>query len=412
MPGRRSEQEGCPAVGPIGGCFGYIPKDSLVQVTGYVPITSPSGPLFPGILTHMPPRESDSDSLAAEPLHPSCARPTMANSVAHAGFFCMGTRCHIVVSGVPQEEADPLIRMVKKELERVEDLLSWFRPHSEISRINREAPAAETAVDEELMDLLLACRDAHRRTGGAFDPTLRPLADEPDPDRRLELLAEFGMRHVRLDPDRGTVRFDSPRIRLDAGGFGKGYALDRAAEIVRRCGFRDALLSLGESSITGIGSHPAGSGWPVGIRDARHPNRLAGEFRLRNASVCTSGTFQTGSDGTPRPDPHILNPRTSQHVRDLLTVSCMSGSAMEAEFWSTALLVLPFDEWRALEGPSSDLQAQRFAYSDPAGPPDCSRHEWPSRMSAGMETDKKAEAPADPERSNDTLFHPQTVSAP
>src|SRR4051812_27916622 len=124
-------------------------------------------------------------------------------------------------------------------VDRLEEQLSIFRPHSELSRLNAEASARAVPVEPRLFELLARCRQLHASTGGAFDITATPLSKIwgflrregriPTPDELAEALACVGMQHVALDRAASTVRFARPGVALNLGGIGKGYALDRAA---------------------------------------------------------------------------------------------------------------------------------------------------------------------------------------
>jgi hypothetical protein len=120
------------------------------------------------------------------------------------------------------------------------------------------------------------CLRWSRDSDGAFDVTVGPLMkawgffrDEgrrPDDAQLRAALAVVGYRHVVVDRERHTVRFDRPGVELDLGGIGKGYAADRVAAVLRRRGIASALVNLGGSSVYGLGTPPGAPGWEVGGR--------------------------------------------------------------------------------------------------------------------------------------------------
>ena len=164
-------------------------------------------------------------------------------------------------------------RAALDEAHRLDRLLSNYQPSSEWSAVNREAARRPMPVSAELFDLLAACLDYSRRSEGAFDITVGPLmkvwgfyqgdgtlASASDVRAALRLV---GSRHVQLDPAARTVRFDEAGVEIDPGGIGKGYAVDRMVEVLKRRGVEVALVSAGGSSIYGLGAPPG------------HPGRLA-----------------------------------------------------------------------------------------------------------------------------------------
>src|SRR5262249_48597115 len=146
-----------------------------------------------------------------------------------------------------------------------EDQLSVFRPDSEVSRLNRHAADEPLAVEPRLFALVELAMRISEQTGGAYDITAGPLSNAwgftrragPIPD--AELLAQardcVGSRLVELDRERHTVRFTRPGMEINLGSIGKGYALDRCAELLAAAGIGDFLLHGGQSSVLARGAH-------------------------------------------------------------------------------------------------------------------------------------------------------------
>src|SRR5262249_53099032 len=138
-------------------------------------------------------------------------------------------------------------------IDRLEDQLTVFRDKSEVSRLNRLAPLGWVPVERGLFELLLTAARLSEETAGAFDVTAGPLIKAwgfyrrqgrvPAEDELREALGRVGMRYVRLDPNRGAVRYDRPGMEVNFGAIGKGYALDRVKELLRdEWGMRSGLL--------------------------------------------------------------------------------------------------------------------------------------------------------------------------
>jgi FAD:protein FMN transferase len=269
------------------------------------------------------------------------------SSVQHTGFFAMNTRCNIVLPGMAEDDADVIFRHIRHEIARIEHKLSRFLEKSDLSIINALAAEAPAIADKEMYEVLASCAYYHKQTGGCFDITLRPVLqywkDHPDGDREsaAAIQARLGADNVVLDDENRTVSFLNDAIELDLGGFGKGYALGKVNDMLQRFGVGSAFLTMGESSVLTLGHHPAGDHWMVGIKNYRKPDEAIHTFHLRNASVSTSANFYVDDAGNLVNHRHVINPLTGVPVEELVTASVASGSAVDAEVLSTAVLVMP-----------------------------------------------------------------------
>jgi FAD:protein FMN transferase len=214
------------------------------------------------------------------------------------------------------------------EITRVERLLSRHDPRSEIARLNREAAGGAVLVDRELFELLQLCREYGARTDGYFDmaAALATLS-----------VAGASFADVVLDAEKRTVRFTNSALVLDFGALGKGYALDRAAELVRSFGVQRAFLHGGTSSILALGHGPGGKPWPVGIRNpgaADDATELA-QVGLSDQGFSCSAVYSPGESVSDIVDPHAHAP-----LADQAACVVIAPTALEAEILSTALLAM------------------------------------------------------------------------
>src|SRR5262249_40871298 len=160
-----------------------------------------------------------------------------------------------------------------------------YRDSSEVCRLNRLAATRPVSVEEGLFELLTLCARLTAETHGAFDVTAGALVKAwgffrgprrvPPDAERAAALAQVGMSQVQLDAVTRAVRFLRPGLEINLGSIGKGYALDRAAYLLRDgWGVRSALLSGGQSSILALGTEPGSrGGWTVGVRHPWDPER-------------------------------------------------------------------------------------------------------------------------------------------
>lgn len=261
--------------------------------------------------------------------------------ISHS-FSCMGTRCTMVVPTL-DDESNQLILLIQKELERIENLISWFSPKSELYRVNRHAHLDFFPVSVELFKLIEKTKEYHTRTSGYYDPTMRSLNQQPTLSTRKELRTYLGFDKVRLNKKSHSIFFENKHIDLDFGAIGKGYALDQAKKILGQFHVSDAFISFGNSSILALGNHPAGTGWPVGFQNnPSYPRReLPNRIVMHNQSLSISESYRINRNGELAIHDHILNPHTTTSVHHAQTVVVQSESALEAEVWSTALLSMP-----------------------------------------------------------------------
>ena len=275
----------------------------------------------------------------------------------------MGATFSVVLYGLDRLRLEAAAKAAFDEIRRLDRLLSTFRPESECSLVNRRAAQRPVRVSLELYHLLSRCLEHSRETDGAFDITVGPLkrvwgffggaGSVPSADALAAARRHVGHHLVRLDASTHTVEFDHPGVEIDLGGIGKGYAVDRAAEILRRHGVDAALVAGSASSLYGLGAPPAEPrGWCADVRDSwRRGTRIAEVF-LRDTSLSTSGTGEKGfwSGGTLYA--HILDPRTGWSLPSITQVSVVAAKAVDGEVWAKACL-LNGPEWVAGRKPDT-----------------------------------------------------------
>jgi thiamine biosynthesis lipoprotein len=136
-----------------------------------------------------------------------------------------------------------------------------------------------------------------------------------------------------------TISFARPGVELNLGSIGKGYALDRAAEILTEHELTDWLLQGGHSSVIARGEHNGLPGWPVGLRNPLLPQRRLGTILLRDQALATSGTAVQHFRFEGQRYGHIIDPRTGWPVENMLSVTVLAPTAAEADALSTAFFV-------------------------------------------------------------------------
>jgi len=204
----------------------------------------------------------------------------------------MGTIFTVAVYGRDRTFLSEVVEQVFEEVDRLDEQMSNYKPESELSVINREAASHPVIVEPGLFHLLEICVQRSEQTGGAFDITVGPLMKSwgffrgrgrlPTPAEINQVLKRVGYRHLKLDPERRTIQFDESGVEIDLGGIAKGYAVDRAVDILRSNGITSALVSSGTSSIYALGSPPARTVGrsPCAIPMTRTSPRMSSIFRI------------------------------------------------------------------------------------------------------------------------------------
>ena len=236
-------------------------------------------------------------------------------------------------------------------VDALEDQLSIYRDESEVSRLNRRAFALPTVVEPRLFSLLELAASIHRETAGAYDITAGPLSSVwgftsragviPSPNELARAMARVGSQFLVFDRDAQSIRFLVPDMEINLGSIGKGYALDRCAELLDAAEIHNYLLHGGNSSVLARGC-PAGAdkAWSVGVRHPLQPDRRVGQLRLNNRALATSGSGTQFFMHEGRRYGHILDPRTGWPADQVLSATVLAPTAAQADALSTALYVM------------------------------------------------------------------------
>lgn len=260
----------------------------------------------------------------------------------------MGTVVQITVAHPDEEVARKAMERAFMEIQRVERLLSSYLPESEISLLNRRAGREAVPVGEEVRGIIERAMEVSRSSGGAFDVTVGPLMDQwnfdsggtvPAEEDLEAALALVGFEKLSLDGERGTVRFLSEGMKIDLGGIGKGYAVDRAASALRESGIPNAIIDAG-GDLRLLGHRPGKDFWRIGIRHPRDPGRLLLSLDLADRAVVTSGDYERFFMSGERRYHHLLDPATGFPAAGCESVTVIASSAADADAYATAAFVL------------------------------------------------------------------------
>lgn len=275
---------------------------------------------------------------------------------AEGSVDAMGGAFTIAAYGTDRAKLETAIAQALEEARRLNQLLSNYLPDSEWSRVNRLAGRQPVTVSPELFQLLQDCVSYSRQSEGSFDITVGPLMKvwgfykgSGHLPHRAEVeaaLEDVGWRNIELDLQNHTVRFARPGVNIDPGGIGKGYAVDRMADILKQDGVKSALVSGASSSIYAIGAPPGEQGWKISIKNPRDTSKTAAAVWLKDQSLSTSGNYEKFFYADGKMWSHIMDPRTGYPSMGTLSVSIISPRTIDSEAWAKPYYILGRD-WTA-----------------------------------------------------------------
>src|SRR5262245_13201371 len=261
-------------------------------------------------------------------------------------------------------------------VEQLEDQLTVFHDSSEVAVLNKWAANEPVIVEERLFSVLKRAVELSKATGGAFDITagrlskvwgfFRRQGQMPATSDVDAALATVGWQHLQLDDAAHSVRFSQPGLELNLGAIGKGYALDRAADVLIDGGIADFLIHGGNSSVLARGGR-AMSDWSVALRHPLKPSVRLAEFMLCNQALGTSGSGTQFFHYQGKRYGHIIDPRTGWPAEQVLSATVIAPTAEKADALSTALYVMGLDAARAFCSSHSDISALLVTQTAAAG---------------------------------------------
>jgi thiamine biosynthesis lipoprotein ApbE len=260
--------------------------------------------------------------------------------------YIMGTVFEIAAYDQTSQHASDALEKAFQEIVRVDNLLSNYKTDSALSYLNRSANFHAEKVPSDLYRVVEESVRFSMLSSGKFDISVAPLVDlwkaaiagEGTPSLARQQAAKdcVGYQKIELTPP-DQITFHSSCMQLDLGAIGKGYAVDRAAEVLRSSGIRNALINAGGSTILAIGSPPGQSAWLVHLRDPSH--KIDPQVMLKDESVSTSeqtAPSLLGDDSTG----HIIDPDTGRPLRTEFAVSVIAQTGTVSDALSTTSLLL------------------------------------------------------------------------
>jgi thiamine biosynthesis lipoprotein len=281
--------------------------------------------------------------------HPD--RPASTYLVQY-GRRAMACQFQLFVNAGQYADALPVALQALDLVDALEEQLTVYRDTSEVMEINRRAFNEPVLVERRLCELLAQALRLHHQTDAAYDITAGPLSKVWGFYRRQgtvpaeadlqTALTNVGSQWIEIDVAEQTVRFKKPQLELNLGSIGKGYALDRCAELLAENGMEHYLWHGGQSSVLARGDRGAGDqqGWLIAVGDPLRPGKHLAQIRLHNQAMGTSGAGTQFFRHAGRRFGHILDPRTGWPAEGVYSVTVIGPTAAEADALSTAFYVM------------------------------------------------------------------------
>lgn len=277
----------------------------------------------------------------------------------------MDTFCEISCYGQDRDKAIAAMDDAFKEMQRIERVFSKFDENSEVSNINRSRGLEKIGISKEVFNLTRESIYYSRISGGAFDITVAPLMELwgfvrrhkviPGKDAVDTALRSVGYKNIELDSEKLSIGFLNKGTKIDFGGIAKGYAVDRAKDVLVSHGIRNALVNLG-GNMFALGGAPGKKVWKIGVQDPRNKGKLLQAFELTDMAISTSGNYERFFEIGGKRYSHIINPVTGEPCQGIVSVTVVSDSAESSDALSTAIFVMGQEKGLGLARTIKDIK--------------------------------------------------------
>jgi thiamine biosynthesis lipoprotein len=288
-----------------------------------------------------------------EPVKAATATPRPAGLVTRNGS-AMGTEVRISVWTDDEEKADPAIAQAFDEIQRLENLMTTWKPDSEVSRINEAAGEHPVQVSDDTLEVIEMAQKASQLSGGAFDISFYALhglwkfdedLEKKIPDKKIlaHQLKLVDYRQIKVDHDKKTVFLAKKGMGIGLGGIAKGYAVDRAVKVLREKGFPNAIVQAGGDLM--CAGTKGGGPWTAGIRDPRGGRSdVFATLKLMDHAFSTAGDYERYFFLDGKRYHHIIDTKTGFPSMKSRSVTIYAPTALLADALDDAVFIMG---WKA-----------------------------------------------------------------
>ena len=257
--------------------------------------------------------------------------------------YAMGTTVSVSLFGTDRGHLLSATDAAFAELQRLERLLSVYRPDSDIARLNRSAGTDGVVVGTDTLTVLSTAKEFHVRSGGVFDVTIEPLmerwgfrSDRKDEETQTEKPI-IGDHHLHVLGD-NTLQLDHDRVQVDTGGIAVGYAVDRMIDVLRKYDIDRALINH-SGDVYALGAPEDAPGWQVVVPHPGDARETLMDVYLADRALSTSSNMSNTRQRSGRTMGHIFDPRTEANPTACMSMSVLAPTSCAADAMSTALFI-------------------------------------------------------------------------
>ncbi|MCF0039813.1 FAD:protein FMN transferase [Dyadobacter fanqingshengii] len=264
----------------------------------------------------------------------------------------MGGRFDITIVAKDSAAAEANIDAVIAEITRIENLISDWKPTSQVSAVNANAGIRPVKVGREVFDLTERAIALSKLTKGAFDISFAAMdriwkfdgsmTEMPTAEAIAKSVEKVGYQNIVLDKTHTTIFLKKKGMKIGFGALGEGYATDQCRDMMLKKGIKAGIVN-GSGDMSAWGRQPDGSDWVIGITDPNRQGELFAVVPLRQGAVVTSGSYEKFVVFNDKRYSHIINPATGYPATGLTSVTVFGPSAEQANGFSTSLMVMGKD---------------------------------------------------------------------
>lgn len=261
----------------------------------------------------------------------------------------MGGRFDISIVDKDSLSAEKNIDIVIAEITRIENLISDWKPDSQVSQVNQNAGIKPIKVDREVFQLTQRAIKLSEITNGGFDVSFAAMdriwkfdgsmTEMPSAEAIKKSVEKVGYKNIILDSVESTIFLKLKGMKIGFGALGEGYATDKCRAMMIEKGIQAGIIN-GSGDMSTWGKQPNGKDWKIGITNPFHPEKLLAAVPIKDGAVTTSGSYEKFVVFNGKRYSHIINPATGYPATGLCSVTVFGPNAETANGLSTSMMVL------------------------------------------------------------------------
>jgi thiamine biosynthesis lipoprotein len=279
----------------------------------------------------------------------------------------MGNRFELTVVADDEQWAHDRIEAGIAEIQRIERLLTTFSDDSETNRVNQNAGIAPVAVSRETFNLVERSLRISAVTQGAFDISYGSIDKRlwnfdqnmtalPDKEAARKMVSLINYRNVEMDKDKCTIYLANKGMRIGFGGIGKGYAAERAKQVMKEMGVKSGVVNA-SGDLCAWGYQPDGKPWTIGIVNPNASHQIFSYLSVTDLAVATSGNYEKYVMIDGKRYSHTIDPRTGLPVSGIKSVTIITTNAEIADAMATPVMIMGIYTGLDLINQMKDIEA-------------------------------------------------------